>query len=160
MVNKYFCELIMIIPLTHFWTHVLLFNSEILFFCICQVISFTLNKNGMKNAIILNIFKLYMSVDCVHKRINVSHLFMLIFKYTSTSSSHFTCSFKLKVLTKITFINCVVMVYYWINLVLIYLQTSKNMFLQLWALVLKKRRKLIPFFKISWFKSVNWLMTF
>ena len=53
---------------------------------------------------------------------------MLSFKYTGTCSSHFSFSLKRTVLTKIIFINSVVMVCSCINLVHICLQNIKNKF--------------------------------
>ena len=71
------------------------------------------------------------------------HLFMLSFKYTVTCSSHFTCSLKLTVLTKLIFSNCVIMVCSCINLVQICLKIVRTFFFKLKSLALDERGKYI-----------------
>ena len=75
------------------------------------------------------------------------YLFMLSFKYNGTCSSHFSFSLKRTVLTKIIFINSVVMVCSCINLVHICLQTIKNNFSLIEGSCTIIKRKINTFFQ-------------
>ena len=71
-------------------------------FCICQVISFTLNINvinGCDNTQYIQMISV--SGFLTQGNEHFYHLFMLYLKYTGTCYSNFSCSLKFTVLTKI-----------------------------------------------------------